>query len=115
MLVTCWTSNSSEMTGGITYYNGYITVPMDGVYYVYAQLLYNPKLGHGHCGFSIYQNRDRIGSAYKNTGSSLLSSASQYTGITKIMMPGDKLSVRVNFTAHYSFADDQAVFGCFRL
>ena len=113
-MVSSWTS-SGVMTGGITYNNGYITVPMTGVYYIYAQLWYAPLEGQRYCGFQIHHNRSAIGRAFQDKASSIGEHETQYIGTMKAMSKGDRLSVRVTHTCRYLLNSPRAEFGCFCL
>ena len=99
----------------MTYSNGYITVPMDGIYYVYAQLWYDPQRGQPKTGFYIYHNRDVIGRVYIHNEAARSEDVTQYGGFVRSLSKGDRLSVKVSHTAHYEFFFPYTVFGCFRL
>ena len=46
-MITYWhTSSPSFLLGAITYSNGALTIPSDGVYYIYTQLYLNAKNGN---------------------------------------------------------------------
>ena len=46
-MITYWsTSSPSFLLGGITYNNGALTVPSDGIYYIYTHLYLNDHSGN---------------------------------------------------------------------
>ena len=99
----------------MSYSNGYITVPVDGVYYVYAQLWYDAKLRQHKSGFYIYHNNDVIGQVHTQDDNPRSLDKTQYGGFTRSLSKGDRLSVQLSHTAWYEFFFPYTVFGCFRL
>jgi hypothetical protein len=114
-VVTYWNSSSGVMTDGITYSNGYITVLMEGFYYVYAQLWYDAQRQQYKTGFYIYHNNDVIGEVYTHDGDPRSRDKTQYGGFVRFLNKGDRLSVQLSHTAMYEFYFPYTVFGCFRL
>lgn len=96
-LVTYWDTSSAILTGGMTYSNGYITVPTDGVYYVYIQAEY----GLPTTGLYIYLNDDVITGQVNSHG-----------GYIRTLRQGDRLFVQLFQTGRYSFSQT-TMFGCF--
>ena len=87
-LVTQWQSTGSGqwyspiLRGGMTYSGGFITVPKDGLYYIYAQLHYNPQSGQTWCGFRIHWNNQAVDYAYEqNQSPNGNQRGSRYTGL----------------------------------
>ena len=118
--VTYWSSTSTStpgfLRGGIVYNNGYITVPRDGLYYVYSQFLYDRSLGKKNsCSFYIKLNdSNNIGRTYHNRENPKAGDESQYTGVTVMLTANDRLSVTAGNTCRYEFFSDcRAFFGAF--
>lgn len=95
----------------MAYTNGYITVSVDGVYYVYVQLWSDPQQGYRRTGFYIYHNDDIIGHVFDPR----IQILTQYGGFVRSLRKGDKFSVRLSHTSYYKFFPPYTVFGCFRL
>ncbi|XP_062519957.1 pulmonary surfactant-associated protein D-like [Corticium candelabrum] len=118
--VTYWSTSTSPpgfLRGGTVYNNGYITVPRDGLYYVYSQFWYDRSSGSSQyfCSFYIKLNgSNNIGRAIhyrQNPGSR---DESQYTGVTVMLTANDRLSVIVGSGCRYEFYTyDMAFFGAF--
>ena len=99
----------------MTYSNGYITVPNDGAYYVYAQLLYRAdsssrKLQYHYVAVngvdSILGFNEVPNSGYY---------ASVYTGRIINLQKGDKLSVRTARATYIYYQNDHSFFGAFQV
>ena len=121
-LVTQWRSTGSgqsyspTLRGGMTYSGGYITVPKDGLYYIYAQLHYNPVSGQTWCGFLIYWNNQYVDEVYaQNQSPNGNQWGSRYTGLMKILNKGDTLSVRLTHTCRFYMYSFYSQFGAFRV
>ena len=100
----------------MTYSGGYITVPKDGLYYIYAQLHYNPQSGQTVCGFRIDWNNRVVDYAYaQNQSPNGNQQGSRYTGLMKILNKGDTLSVKLSGTCYYRFYSSFSQFGAFRV
>lgn len=110
-VVTYWTTTSGVLTDGMAYSDGYITVPVDGIYYVYAQLWSDPQPGQRKSGFYIYHNNDIIGRVFDPR----IQILTQYGGFVRSLHQGDRLSVQLSHTSYYDFSFPYTVFGCFRL
>jgi hypothetical protein len=87
-LITFWNGTSAILRGGMTYSYGYITVPADGVYYVYVQ----PSQG-----LYVYLNGVITGRG---------------PGFVRTLHRGDRLSIHVSQTDYYTFSP-ATMFGCF--
>ena len=99
----------------MTYSGGYITVPKDGLYYIYAQLHYSPRSGQTVCGFRIDLNNRNVDVAYaQNQSPNGNQHGSRYTGLLKILSKGDRLSVKFISTCYYSIYAERSQFGAFR-
>jgi hypothetical protein len=99
----------------MAYADGYITVPSDGIYYVYAQLLYGVVDGQQYNMFDIMVNR-QSGSAYALTRSQNNGNYhSLYIGRLLNLRKGDQLSVKTSATYYIYYNYDHSFFGAFRL
>ena len=121
-LVTQWRSTGSGQSyspilrGGMTISGGYITVPKDGLYYIYAQLHYDPQSGQKWCGFRIDWNNQVVDYARAEKKSpNSKEDGSRYTGLMKILNKGDTLSVKIDGTCYYRFYNHYSQFGAFRV
>ena len=120
-LVTQWYTGSGQwyspiLRGGMTYSGGYITVSKDGLYYIYAQLHYNPQSGQTWCGFYLYLNKRVVDYVYaQNQSPNGNQHGSRYTGLMKIVNKGDTLSVKLRGPCYYYFSTSYSQFGAFRV
>ena len=121
-LVTQWRSTGSGvwyspiLRGGMTYSGGYITVPKDGLYYIYAQLHHNPQSGQTLCGFRIDWNNQAVDYVFaQNQSPNGNQQGSRYTGLMKILNKGDRLSVRLSNTCFFYMYSYYSQFGAFRV
>jgi hypothetical protein len=121
-VVTQWHTHSSGqwyspiLRGGMTYSSGYITIPKDGLYYIYAQLHYNPQSGQTWCGFRIDLSNTHIDYAYaQNQSPNGNQRGSRYTGLLKILSKGDRLSVEITHTCFFYHYYYYSQFGAFRV
>ena len=118
-LVTRWATASGYwyspiLRGGMTYSGGYITVPKQGLYYIYAQLHYNPQSGQTWCGFKIYVNSQEVDRALQqNQYSNGNQYGSRYSGLMKILNKGDTLSVKFTRTCYFELYISYSQFGAF--
>jgi hypothetical protein len=117
--VTDWYTASGAwyspiLRGGMTYSNGYITVPMDGVYYVYAQMFFDPRSGQTACGFYIYVN-DSYYIQHVRTPTITGRDDVLYGGALKTLNKGDRLSVVSMHTCLFQMYPDRSHFGAFLL
>ena len=100
----------------MTYSGGYITVPKNGLYYIYAQLHYNPLSGQTLCGFRIYLNNQNVDEVIaQNQSPNGNQYDSRYSGLLKILNKGDRLSVKFKNTCYYFFYNSRSQFGAFRV
>ena len=120
-LVTQWYTGSGQwhspiLRGGMTYSGGYITVSKDGLYYIYAQLHYDPRSGQTWCGLRLYLNNQLVDNAYaENQSPNGNQRGSRYTGLMTIVNKGDTLSVKVAGPCYYYFYTETSQFGAFRV
>lgn len=100
----------------MTYSGGYITVPRDGLYYIYTQQYFDPQSGQTVCGFRIYLNSQHIDIVYQVYPSPNNNhEGSRYSGLLKIVNKGDRLSVKFTHTCYYHNPAIHTLFGAFRL
>ena len=116
--VTYWSTSTSPpgfLRGGTVYNNGYITVPRDGLYYVYSQFWYDREGGQNYCSFRIKLNdSNNLGGVYHYRQNPGGYDESQYTGLTVMLTANDRISVTVGHTCNYDFyTTDTAFFGAF--
>ncbi|XP_062520049.1 collagen alpha-2(I) chain-like [Corticium candelabrum] len=117
--VTYWSTSTSPpgfLRGGTVYNNGYITVPRDGLYYVYSQFWYDRQLSsHNWCSFYIKLNdSNNIGRTAHYRQNPSGRDESQYTGVTVMLTANDRLSVTVERKCYYKFyASGCTFFGAF--
>ena len=113
--VTYWSTSKSPpgfLRGGTVYNNGYITVPRDGLYYVYSQFWYDRQSSSHHwCSFYIKLNdRNDIGRTRHYRQNPGAYDESQYTGVTVMLTAKDRLSVTVGDTCYYEFQTNDMAF-----
>jgi hypothetical protein len=120
-VVTQWYTNSGQwhspiLRGGMSYSGGYITIPKDGLYYIYAQLHYQPRSGHRYCGLRInLKNRNINEANFEKQLPSGDKQGSRYTGLLKILSKGDRLSVGIIGPCYFHFFNHFSQFGAFRV
>ena len=116
--MTHWSTSTSDsvLQGGMTYSDGYITVPESGIYFIYFHLYTDVSssslnteapaihVDSRRIGFSIYFRDDSV-------------RKSHYVGLLWNVKKGSRLSVRTNLSGRvrYSFAYDQAFFGAWKV
>ena len=99
----------------MTYSGGYITVPKDGLYYIYAQLHYSPQSGQEWCGFYINWNNQVVDYALaQNQSPNGNQRGSRYTGLMKILNKGDTVCEAL-WPCYYYFYNHFSQFGAFRV
>ena len=100
----------------MTYSDGYFTIPKDGLYYIYAQMHYDPRSGQTQCGFRIDLNNQPVDYAYAEMQSPNGKQwGSRYTGLLKILVKGDRLSVKFANTCYFFIYNFYSQFGAFRV
>lgn len=98
----------------MTYSSGYITVPRQGVYFVYGQLYYFPTTSPSACSFRFESNGIIIFLSYESKigGTEW---RSQYGRQVKLLNKGDTLLMKVHSTCQYYFNYWHSLFGAFLL
>ncbi|XP_065840443.1 uncharacterized protein [Oscarella lobularis] len=117
-VITHWSTSTSgsypiALQGGMTYSNGYITVPESGIYFIYFNLL-TGVTSENYQWPSIYVDSLRIGlSGYYNDH---IRSKSHYVGILWNVKKGSELSVRARGgSLRYHFGPIQSCFGAWKV
>ena len=109
-------SYSPYVRGGMQYSNGFVTVPRDGLYYVYVQMRFYSSSSfsyykeakfcvaiNGSCQFSSHTYTQDYGDYY-----------TPYSGRSLLLKNKDQLSVRFQSTAGlYYFTHQYTFFGAF--
>ncbi|XP_062517806.1 uncharacterized protein LOC134193040 [Corticium candelabrum] len=115
-LTTSGSDFSPILQGGMTYENGNITVPLDGVYYVYAQVYYAPQQreSDSNCGMAIYVNNLQwIQVSGQHFSNGVRGLNTQYNGHAKRLTAGDKLILKASDFCTFYFGSIYNVFGAF--
>ena len=100
----------------MTYSNGYITVPKDGLYYIYGQIRLDPRSGQTISGFYIYLNNQ-----YVDLTNQVIQSPNgyqdytRYSGLLKLVSKGDKICIKFAYTVYAHMYSYYAQFGAFRV
>ena len=76
----------------MAYSNGYITVPEDGLYYIYAQLHFYPISSGTGIYFYIRINDSGVVRQYSSDHSSY-QAHEEHTGFMRFLLKGDRVSV----------------------
>ena len=111
-MITYWqTSSPSFLLGAITYSNGALTIPSDGVYYIYTHLYL-----HGNSGSYIQPyirvNGSRVLyiSSYHYHGEP----KTKHAGLLQQLKKGDSVDIYGGGYRHY-MASTYSVFGIFKI
>ena len=111
---------SLYLRGGMAYSNGIITVPQDGLYYVYAQvyLYYSRYDNEYNEEFAIAVNGYETARSRRYDYYSYLTRQTYYMGRLLKLQNGDRISVVDQYGKNYHFnynLKNSAFFGAFRL
>ena len=97
--------NGSFIQGGMIYYSGYLTVPKNGLYYVYAQVHCTPN-EYSSCGYNINVNmakaQEHHFESYDGYYRYPVSSLTSESGLLTKLEMGDRLSVTARVSANYN-------------
>ena len=97
----------------MTYSNGYITAPQDGLYYIYAQMMFNPSSSGTSISFRIRINDNNV-VYYRSTDHSSYENHEEQTGFMRFLLKGDRVSVYASGNRYYINAP-YAFFGAYKL
>ncbi|XP_062517463.1 collagen alpha-1(IX) chain-like [Corticium candelabrum] len=120
-VITDWYTGSGQwhspiLRSGMTYSNGYITVPKDGLYYIYAQMQLDPQSQQPWSGFYIYVNSKAINLVKQYypspTGHQL---RTRYSGLLKMLRKGDRLHTEFYRRVYAYMIPQETLFGAFRV
>ncbi|XP_065831502.1 pulmonary surfactant-associated protein D-like isoform X2 [Oscarella lobularis] len=117
-VITHWSTRTSGslpsvVQGGMTYSNGYITVPESGIYFIYSNLYADGLSTPDICSSAIFVDSLRIGFTGDHFES--ISDRSQHVGMLWNVRKGGRLSVRVACRMKYDFRRDYACFGAWKI
>ena len=92
-VITYWTTNSpSLLLGGVTYSSGVLTVPSDGIYYIYAQIYFDTaRTGAKYV--TIRVNGSTASHIYVEVHSTSYQDRNKYSGIVRQLRKGDGVDV----------------------
>ena len=109
-VITYWsTSSPSFLVGGITYSNGALTVPSDGIYYIYIQLYVGQTSGSASPYLRVNGGRVMYMDYRMNGGP-----RTKYSGIIRSLKKGDSVDVVGNGYTYYMY-NPYSYFGMFKL
>ena len=109
-VITYWsTSSPSFLMGGITYSNGALTVPSDGLYYIYIQLRVDLSSGSAYPYLRVNGGRVMYMEYQLNGGA-----RTKYSGIIRRLKKGDSVDVYGSGYTYYMYWP-YSYFGMFKL
>ena len=109
-MITYWlTSSPSFLLGAITYSNGALTIPSDGVYYIYTHLHLN-----GNRGISPYIRVNGNLVLYIISYHYHGESKSKHAGLLQQLKKGDSVDIYGGGYQHFMRSTD-SVFGIFKI
>ena len=104
-----------EMT--YNYSEGYITVPRNGLYYIYAQIMCDPD-SNSSCGYYIRANGVWFSGSLSDQddgNQDVIRKQSMSSGMLKKLNAGDKLWITAAKSAVYYLTSPHSYFGVFYL
>ena len=111
-MITYWqTSSPSFLLGAITYSNGALTIPSDGLYYIYTHLWLSAKSGvHIQPYIRVNANRVLYISSYyhHNEGKT------KHAGLLQQLKKGDSVDIYGGGYRHY-MGSTYSVFGIYKI
>jgi hypothetical protein len=117
--VRYWSTNHTGylLQGGMNYSDGYITVPVSGLYYIYFQLTPDPQSSsYRYYDVSIVVDGSHVARGYHYfvtyNGNS---DRSQFLSVVQNVDKGSQLSVVLNQYNYYYFSHPSSFFGAFKL
>ncbi|XP_062517840.1 collagen alpha-1(XXVII) chain-like [Corticium candelabrum] len=120
-IITDWYTGSGQwyspiLRGGMTYSNGYITVPKDGLYYIYGKIYFDPQSGQARSGFYIYLNSQYVEFTYQyHPSANGNQDYTRYSGLLKMVSKGDRIYMKFVYTVYAYMYPPYAQFGVFRV
>ena len=100
----------------MTYSNGYITVPKDGLYYIYGKIHFDPQSGQTRSELRIYVNSQIVDSTYQYFPSANGNQDyTRYSGLLKMVSKGDRIYMKFVYTVYAYMHPYYAQFGVFRV
>ena len=100
----------------MTYSNGYITVPKDGLYYIYGQVRFDPESGQTYSGFYIFLNNQYVDFTFQQIQSPNGSQDyTRYSGLLKLVSKGDRIYMKFVYTVDAYMHSYYSQFGAFRV
>ena len=111
-MITYWqTSSPSFLLGAITYSNGALTIPSDGVYYIYTHLFLTAKSGN-HLQPYIRVNGNLV--LYISRYHYHSESKTKHAGLLQQLKKGDSVDIYGGGYGHY-MGSTHSVFGIFKI
>ena len=108
------TWKAQHKSGKMQYANGYLTVGIDGIYFVYSQMFYYDGTS-SYIGYEVYLDNKRILKAVHSIASRTRKYETQYTSGIFQISKGQKISVESPFSKYYYFNETLSFFGAFML
>ena len=111
-MITYWkTSSPSFLLGAITYSNGALTIPSDGVYYIYTHLYVDAKSGNYIQPYiRVNDNVVLYITSYHGNGRD----KTKHAGVLQQLKKGDSVDIYGGGYRHY-MASTRSVFGIFKI
>lgn len=103
-----------QKSGKMNYFNGRLTVGMDGVYFVYCQMFYYDGTS-SYIGYEVYLDNTRILKAVHSIINRKRKYETQYTSGIFEISKGQKIYVQTPFSKYFYFNDTLSYFGAFML
>ena len=94
-----WNS-PTVVIGNVKYSSSGFTVPMSGIYYVYAQLEFDPHPFEHNCGYELRTERQIIAAAHYWRPNPSDKDRITYTGAAAQLKEGDTVFVRIKGTCY---------------
>ena len=111
-MITYWqTSSPSFLLGAITYSNGALTIPSDGVYYIYTQLYLDANSGsHIQPYIRVNGNDVLVITSYHHHSEE----KTKHTGLLQQLKKGDSVDICGGGYRHY-MDSHHSIFGIFKI
>ena len=102
--------NGSFLLGGITYNSGALTVPSDGIYYIYTHLYVHAGSGYLQPTIRVNGNNKLYLSSYHYGGGS----KTKHGALLQQLRKGDRVHIYGGGYGHY-MGPQQSAFGIFKI